>query len=172
MLINNAGIIPFDDVSRPIDDGVTRAILETNLLGPFRMVSGLIEHLKRQPRATIINNTSMLAYGPLASNAVYSAAKAALHSFTLSLRFMLRDTTVRVQEIAPPWVNTDLVRKTDEPRAMPLDAFITETMRSLESEAPELLVESVKPLRDNPGSEEHALVDLFNTSMVENPIPL
>jgi uncharacterized oxidoreductase len=170
VLINNAGIMPFDDASTRIDDAVSQSILATNLLGSIRMTSALIEHLKRQPQATIINNTSVLAYVPLAVTAVYSASKAALHSYTLSQRFMLRDTSVRVQEIAPPWVNTDLIRKGDDPRAMPLDAFISETMAALASDAEEVLVDSVKPLRDNPGANEHALVNAFNTSMIENPI--
>lgn len=171
VLINNAGIMPFDDPSRPLDDAVSQAILQTNLLGPIRMTSALIEHLKTQPRATIINNTSVLAYLPLAGNAVYSASKAALHSYTLSQRFMLRDTPVRVQEIAPPWVDTDLVRKSGDPRAMPLDAFIAETMAKLASDDPEILVDAVKPIRDNPGANEHQLVNDFNAALIANPIP-
>lgn len=171
VLINNAGIMPFDNPAGPIDDDVSQAILTTNLLGPIRMSSALIEHLKRQPRATIINNTSVLAYLPLAGNAVYSASKAALHSYTLSQRFMLRNTSVTVQEIAPPWVNTDLVGKSDDPRAMPLDTFIEETMRGLATEAEEILVESIRAIRDNPGADEHVLVNSFNAAMIENPIP-
>ncbi|WP_279483769.1 SDR family oxidoreductase [Aureimonas sp. SK2] len=172
VLVNNAGIMPFDDPAHPIDDARAQSILTTNLLGPIRMTSALIEHLKRQPRATIINNTSVLAYLPLAGNAVYSASKAALHSYTLSQRFMLRDTSVTVQEIAPPWVNTDLVGKSDDPRAMPLDAFIEETMRGLATEAEEVVVESVRAIRDNPGSGEHALVNGFNAALIANPIPV
>ncbi|WP_201319413.1 SDR family oxidoreductase, partial [Burkholderia sp. E168m30] len=76
VLINNAGIMPFDDPSGRIDDSVSRQILDTNLLGPIRLTSALIEHLKAQPRATIIHNTSVLAYVPIATNAVYSASKA------------------------------------------------------------------------------------------------
>lgn len=170
VLINNAGIMPFDDAAGPIDDAVASQIVTTNFLGPIRMTSALIEHLKRQPSATVINNTSVLAYVPLAGNAVYSATKAALHSYTLSQRFMLRDTSVRVQEIAPPWVNTDLIKKGDDPRAMPLGDFIAETMAALATDAEEVLVESVKPLRDNPGANEHALVNSFNASMIDNPI--
>jgi uncharacterized oxidoreductase len=58
----------------------------------------------------------VLAYVPLAVTAVYSASKAALHSYAMSQRFMLRETSVRVQEIAPPWVDTDLVKKSGDPR--------------------------------------------------------
>lgn len=171
VLINNAGIMPFDNAGGVMDDKVSQAIIDTNLLGPIRLSSALIEHLKRQPRATIINNTSVLAYLPLAVTAVYSASKAALHSYTLSQRFMLRETSVSVQEIAPPWVDTDLVKKSGDPRAMPLDAFIAETMAGLASEAEEVIVEAIRPIRANPGPGEHALVNAFNTDLLANPIP-
>ncbi|SEH41616.1 SDR family oxidoreductase [Magnetospirillum fulvum] len=172
VLINNAGIMPFDNAAAVIDDTVSQAILTTNLLGPIRLTSALIEHLKRQPRATIIHNTSALAYLPLAVSAVYSASKAALHSYALSQRFLLRDSSVRVQEIAPPWVNTDLIKKSDDPRAMPLDAFIEQTMAGLSTEAEEVVVEAARPIRDNPGANEHALVNAFNASLLANPVPV
>lgn len=172
VLVNNAGIMPFDDPSDRIDDTVSRSILDTNLLGPIRLTSALVEHLKKQPHATIIHNTSILAYVPIATNAVYSASKAALHSYALSQRFMLKGTSVSVQEIAPPWVDTDLIKKSGDPRAMPLDAFITETMKGLETDAPEIFVEAIRALRDNPGLGEHALVDGFNAEIAANPIPV
>jgi len=172
VLINNAGIMPFDDPSGRIDDAVSRQILDTNLLGPIRLTSALIEHLKAQPRATIIHNTSVLAYVPIATNAVYSASKAALHSYALSQRFMLKGTGVSVQEIAPPWVDTDLIKKSGDPRAMPLDAFIAETMKGLATDAPEVFVEAIRALRDNPGIGEHALIDGFNAEIAANPIPV
>jgi uncharacterized oxidoreductase len=172
VLINNAGIMPFDDAAGHIDEAMMIGTITTNLMGPIRLTSALIEHLKSQPRAVIINNTSVLAFVPLAGNAVYSATKAALHSYSLSQRFTLRDTSVTVQEIAPPWVNTDLVHKGDDPRAMPLDAFIEETMAGLATDVPEVIVEAIRPLRDNPGSQEHALIHGFNQSLVDNPIPV
>lgn len=172
VLLNNAGIMPFDDAAGPLDDAVTQQLIATNLLGPIRMTAALIEHLKAQPEATVLYTTSVLAFVPLATNAVYSATKAALHSYALSQRFQLRDSSVRVQEIAPPWVDTDLIHKSGDPRAMPLDAFIEQTLAALASDSPEVLVEAVKPLRDNPGAGEHALVDAFNRSIVANPIPV
>ncbi len=172
VLINNAGIMPFDDAGGRIDDTQSRSIIDTNLLGPIRLTSALIEHLKQQPRATIIHNTSVLAYVPLASTAVYSAAKAALHSYALSQRFQLRNTNVTVQEIAPPWVDTDLIRKSGDPRAMPLDIFIEKTMAGLATDAEEVIVDEIRALRDNPGSGEHAFVHGFNESVVANPIPV
>lgn len=172
VLINNAGIMPFDDASKAIDDTVAQSIIATNLLGPIRMSSALVEHLKKQPRATIINNSSVLAFVPIAPTAVYSATKAAIHSFSLSQRFMLRDSSVRVQEIAPPWVNTDLVKKTDDPRAMPLEDFIAQTMALLAGDDLEVVVEGGKPFRNNPGPNEHAFVNGLNQSLIDNPIPV
>ena len=103
---------------------------------------------------------------PLAMAAVYSATKAALHSYSLSLRYKLRNTSLRVLEVAPPWVQTDLLNSNDEPRAMPLAEFIEETMRVLGTGADEVLVERAKPLRNNVGPGEAALVKEFNDQMV------
>lgn len=172
VLVNNAGIMPFDDAAGQIDDETMIGTITTNLMGPIRLTSALVEQLKSQPRSVIINNTSVLAFVPLAGNAVYSATKAALHSYSLSQRFTLRDTSVTVQEIAPPWVNTDLVHKGDDPRAMPLDAFIAETMIGLATDVPEVIVEAIRPFRDNPGSQEHAVIHGFNQSVVDDPIPV
>jgi uncharacterized oxidoreductase len=172
VLINNAGIMPFDDAAGHIDERAMNATIATNLLGPIRMTSALIEHLKAQSSAVIINNTSFLAFVPLASSAVYSATKAALHSYTLSQRFMLRQTNVRVREIAPPYLDTDLIHKSGDPRSMPLDVYIEQTMAGLATDVDEVVVESVKPMRDNPGSNEHALVHGFNQALVDNPIPM
>lgn len=172
VLVNNAGIMPFDNAASQIDESISRRMIDTNLLGPILLSSALIEHLKRQPRATIIYNTSILAYLPLAPCAVYSATKAALHSYALSQRFMLRDTKVTVQEIAPPWVDTDLIKKSGDPRAMPVDAFIAETMQGLATDVPEVVVEAVRPVRANPGPGEHALINAFNADLMANPPPM
>ncbi|AWV01581.1 short-chain dehydrogenase [Burkholderia sp. JP2-270] len=172
VVINNAGIMPFDDAGGPLDDAQAVRLVDTNLLGPVRVSAAFVEHLKRQPDATIINNSSVLAYVPLASTALYSATKAAIHSYTLSQRFALRDTGVRVLEIAPPWVDTDLVHKSGDPRAMPVDAFVAETLALLETATTEVVVEAARPLRDNAGPNEHAFVEQFNQFIVDNPIPV
>jgi len=126
----------------------------------------LIEHLQKQPRATVIYNTSALAFVPLALTAVYSATKAALHSYVLSQRYKLKATSVSVLEISPPWVQTDLLNSKEEPRAMPLKEFIEETMKVLGTDAKEILVEQAKAFRNNPGPNESALVTQFNDSMI------
>ena len=172
VVINNAGIMPFDDAGGPLDDEQAVRLIDTNLLGPVRVSAAFVEHLKRQPESTIINNSSVLAYVPIAVTALYSATKAAIHSYTLSQRFMLRNTSVRVLEIAPPWVDTDLIHKSGDPRAMPLDAFIAEMMKLLETATTEVIVDAAKPLRDNAGPNEHALVEQLNQFIADNPIPV
>ena len=116
VLINNAGIMQIDDAAGKIDDQLLTSTVTTNLLGPIRLTSALIEHLKKQPKAAVIYNTSALAFVPLALTAVYSSTKAALHSYVLSQRYKLKGTSVSVLEIAPPWVQTDLLNSKEEPR--------------------------------------------------------
>ncbi len=163
VLINNAGIMLADDAASTVDERTLVSEIETNLFGPIRLSSALVEHLKRQNEATIVYNSSVLAFVPLAPFAVYSATKAALHSYALSQRFQLRNTSVKVQEIAPPYVSTDLISAPDDPRAMPLDRFIEGTIVALSSDAEEVLVEEAKALRNNPGANEHAFVNQFNS---------
>ena len=93
VVVNNAGVMPFDDAAGALDDAQAVRLVETNLLGPVRLSAAFIGHLRQQPRATLIHNSSVLAFVPLASTALYSATKAALHSYALSQRFTLRDTS-------------------------------------------------------------------------------
>jgi len=166
VLINNAGIMLIDDAGKKIDDQLLTSTITTNLLGPIRLTSALIEHLTKQPRAAVIYNTSALAFVPLALTAVYSATKAAMHSYVLSQRYKLKGTSVSVLEIAPPWVQTDLLNSKEEPRAMPLKDFIEETMKLLGTDAKEIVVQQAQPFRNNPGPNESALVTQFNDSMI------
>ncbi|SFT39667.1 uncharacterized oxidoreductase [Kosakonia arachidis] len=172
VVINNAGIMPFDNAAGELDDEMATTLLNTNLLGPVRVSAAFIEHLKQQSDAVLINNSSILAFLPLAANALYSATKAAIHSYTLSQRFLLRDSSVKVIEISPPWVDTDLIYKSGDPRAMPLQDFIQQTFDKLGTDTLEAIVDSVLPARDNPGANEHAMVNAFNQSLVDNPIPV
>jgi uncharacterized oxidoreductase len=108
-LINNAGImrkLSFGQ-DEPLQD-VTREI-EINLSGPVRMIQEFLPHLKSRPASLIVNVSSGLAFIPLPAAAVYCATKAALHSFTQSLRIQLRGTNVTVIELAPPAVQTPLI---------------------------------------------------------------
>jgi uncharacterized oxidoreductase len=165
VLINNAGIMQIDDVSGPVDDKLIASTISTNLMGPIRLTGALIEHLKKQSHAAVINNSSVLGFIPLAMTAVYSSTKAAIHSYTLSLRYKLRGTSVNVIELAPPWVQTDLLNSNNEPRAMPLAEFIAETVVILGTDADEVLVERARPLRNNAGPKEGPFVTQFNDMM-------
>lgn len=167
VLINNAGIMKPDHVETTVDDAVVSSIVTTNLLGPIRMTSALIEHLKQQPAAAVAYVTSGLAFTPLAMTATYNATKAAIHSYALSQRYLLQGTSVKVLEIAPPYVQTELMgsQQASDPRAMPLADYIDETIKLLGTDTDEILVERVKPLRNNAGPNEHAFVNQFNDMM-------
>ena len=167
VLINNAGIMQIDDAAGVLDEAVLVSTIATNLLGPIRMTSALIEHLKKQAAATVINMSSVLGFIPLAMTAVYSSTKAALHSYTLSQRYKLKGSSVKVLEIAPPWVQTDLLGSNNEPRAMPLAQFIEETITVLGTDAEEVLVERAKTILDNSGPGNAAYVTQFNDWMAQ-----
>ena len=110
ILINNAGImreINVHDKGGSLED-ITREI-EINLSGPIRMVKQFLPHLKTKSEAAIMNVSSGLAFVPLAISPVYCAAKAGLHSFTESLRVQLKNTKVKVFELAPPATQTELL---------------------------------------------------------------
>jgi uncharacterized oxidoreductase len=166
VLINNAGIMQFDDLSTEVDEKTLVSTVTTNLLGPIRVTSALVEHLKKQESAYILNVSSVLAFVPLAVTGIYSSTKAALHSYSLSLRYKLKNTSVKVLEVSPPWVQTDLLNSNEEPRAMPLKPFIAETMKALETDANEILVERVRPLRNNVGPQDEQNVDRLNDGML------
>ncbi|WP_263385980.1 SDR family oxidoreductase [Granulicella arctica] len=165
VLFNNAGIMLPDQAAGAIDEELLTSTVTTNLLGPVRLTSALIDQLKKT-KGTVIYNTSVLAFVPLSLTAVYSATKAALHSYALSQRFLLEKSGVRVLEIAPPWVRTDLMNSQEAAEAMPLDEFIAETMQVLGTDADEIVVERAKPLRANPGPSEHAFVNGLNDHML------
>jgi len=127
------------------------ATVATNLLGPIRLDGWLLPHFLKQPHAAIVTVSSGLAFTPLALTPSYCATKAAVHSYSQSLRYQLKDTAVKVHELAPPYVQTELMgeRQANDPHAMPLKDFIAEVMTIFQHspDAEEILVERVKPLR-------------------------
>ena len=149
VLINNAGIQRVEDLTAS-GPGAAEQTVAINLLGPIRLTAALLPSLLKKPSAVIVNVTSGLAFIPSALTPTYCATKAALHSYTQSLRFQLRESSVQVIEIIPPQVQTALQgQRGFDPNAMPLDVYITETMTLLETQpqAEEILVERVKPFR-------------------------
>lgn len=152
VLLNNAGIMKAEDFTADeIDVAVAEASIATNLLAPIRLTAALLPHLRRQPQSTIINVSSGLAFVPLVITPTYNATKAAIHSLTIALRRQLRGTSVEVLELIPPAVQTDLMPgHAEDPHAMPLKAFIAETMAVFQQQPtpPEIKVERLKFLRD------------------------
>jgi uncharacterized oxidoreductase len=150
VLINNAGIMrPEKLLDQQPDLADAGAIVTTNLLGPIRLTAALLPHLQAQPSAAIVNVSSGLAFLPLSLTPTYCATKAALHSYTLSLRYQLRATKIEVIELIPPYVQTHLMQGAEDPRAMPLADFITEVMQIFQTQPTpaEICVERVKGMR-------------------------
>ena len=151
-VINNAGIMRTEDyTASEIDLSAAESIIGTNLLGPIRLTAALLPHLKQQPHATLMTVSSGLAFLPLAMTPTYCATKAAIHSWTQSLRYQLRETKIEVLELVPPYVQTELLgaQQAADPRAMPLADYIRETVQLIGNPPPsgEILVERVLPLR-------------------------
>jgi uncharacterized oxidoreductase len=152
VVIHNAGIMrPENLLEQAEDPKDAEAIITTNLLGPIRLTAALLPQLKKQPAATIMTVSSGLAYLPMALTPTYCATKAAIHSYSMTLRYQLRGTNVDVLELVPPYVQTELMgsRQANDPRAMPLKEYIAETMKILKEQpqAKEILVQRVLPLR-------------------------
>lgn len=149
VLINMAGIMAPENLLDRDSLAVSENTIDTNLLGPIRMINAFLPFLIRQDDAVIVNVTSGLAYVPLPITPTYSATKAAIHSYTESLRVQLADTSVQVIELAPPLTRTALMGSENNELAMPLDDFLTETMTLFETQpdAEQILVERVKQQR-------------------------
>jgi len=150
VLINNAGIMRPEILKNQNEDPADAdAIVTINLLGPIRLTAALLPHLRKQPRSVVMNVSSGLAFVPLALTPTYCATKAAIHSYTQSMRYQLKGTTTEVLELVPPYVQTDLMGGASDPRAMPLGKYIAEVMEILTNQpaATEICVENVKGFR-------------------------
>ena len=150
VVIHNAGIMK----PEPLQNAAVadaEAMVATNLLGTIRLNAALLPFLLKQPNPVVMTVSSGLAFVPLAMTPTYCATKAAIHSYTQSLRYQLKDTTAQVLELIPPYVQTELLgaRQASDPNAMPLKDFISKTMSILENSpnSTEICVERVKPLR-------------------------
>lgn len=151
-LINNAGVQREHDFSadEPLDENAMAEEIDTNVVGLIRMCAAFLPHLRTKPSATLVNVSSGLAFVPLARVPIYCATKAAVHSFTLSLRRQLRGSSVKVVELIPPYVDTHLDagrRRPGGPAPMPLPDFIQEAMAGLTSSAEEVTVGTSKYTR-------------------------
>jgi uncharacterized oxidoreductase len=150
VVIHNAGIMRRESLQTgALEDA--EAIVATNLLGPLRLNAALLPFLLKQPSGAILTVSSGLAFMPAAPTATYCATKAAIHSYTQSLRYQLKNSRVQVVELVPPYVQTELLgpHQAVDPQAMPLKDFIDETMSILTNspEAEEVCVERVALFR-------------------------
>ncbi|HEY0473262.1 MAG TPA: SDR family NAD(P)-dependent oxidoreductase [Kribbella sp.] len=161
VVITMAGIMLPENLLDPAHLQVSESTVATNLLGTIRTVTAFASRLAQKQDAAILTVSSGLAFVPLAVTPTYSATKAAVHSYTESLRIQLAGTSVQVIELIPPAVRTALMNQEDDERAMPLDDYLTETMAILQNEpdVAEVLVENVKVLRlaDRNGAYDQTL---------------
>ncbi|MBB6415465.1 SDR family oxidoreductase [Streptomyces sp. AK010] len=152
ILVNNAGIQLLESVLDPAGLQAAEDHVATNLLGTIRMTYAFLPLLVGKDDAVVVNVTSALAFVPLPFTPTYSATKAALHSFSESLRIQLAgaDAGVQVIEVVPPAVRTTLMGQQDNDQSMPLDDFLTEVLGLLREkpDAKELVVERARFLRD------------------------
>jgi uncharacterized oxidoreductase len=146
-VFNNAGVQRQLQMASgtTLNDQALQDEIDTNLLGVIRVAAEFIPYLIHQPNAVLVNASSGLAFVPLARFPVYCATKAAVHSFTLSIRHQLKASGVQVVELIPPWVATALggpqkAVPSAGPQPMPLEVFIDETLKKLESGADEIAV--------------------------------
>lgn len=149
VLINNAGIMPSENVFKPESLQAAEEAIAINLLGTIRMTYAFLPQLARNHDSVLINVSSALAFVPFPVAMTYSATKAAVHSFTEGLRVQLADTSVRVVELAPPGVRTKLFGQGNDEHAMPLDEFLDEALALLHAQdtPKEIIVERAKLLR-------------------------
>ena len=160
VVINNAGIMVAEDLTaEPVDLDIAEQTIAINLFGPIRLTAALLPHLKSKTSATVVTVSSGLAFVPLSATPTYSASKAAIHSWSQSLRTQLKDTPVRVVEWAPPAVATDLMPgHAENPNSMPLADFTAESLALFEAGHDEVLVERVKFLSGAEGRGDYAKV--------------
>ena len=152
VLVNNAGIMLRENLLDPADLPVAEDHVTVNLLGTIRVTYAFLPLLVGKDDAAVMNVTSALAFVPLPITPTYNATKAALHSFSESLRVQLTqaDAGVQVIEVAPPGVRTTLLGQENNENSMPLDDFLTETLALLseQPDAKELVVERARFVRD------------------------
>lgn len=145
-LVTMAGIMEPEDLRDPASLDIAERTIAVNLLGPVRLVNAFLPALLARPTATVMTVSSGLAYVPLAATPSYNATKAAIHSFTESLRVQLTKSDVQVIELVPPATRTTLMGQQNSDVAMPLEEFLSEVMDLLRAQpdAEQILVERVK----------------------------
>lgn len=147
ILVNNAGMSGNFGPGEPLDLALTDKAIFLNLNAPLHLIGHLLPGLLQRPEASIVNVTSGLAIAPRAGGPVYCATKAALRSFTQSLRHNLRDTKVHVIEALPPVVDTEMTRGRVNGKKMSAKDCAATIVDAVATNAPEANVGMVKLLR-------------------------
>jgi uncharacterized oxidoreductase len=150
VMIAMAGIMTPEDVRGPDFLATAERLVETNISGPLRLIAAFLAQLESRPDSTLLTVSSGLAHVPLAPFPTYNGTKAFIHRFSESIRLQLADTSVKVVELVPPAVQTELVPgNSQNEHFMPLDAFADEVMAILEArpDVTEVLVDAVGMLR-------------------------
>ena len=160
ILINNAGVQAMIDLKKGDQKPAnSKNEIETNLVAPIRLSALFIPWLTKRKEAAIMNVSSGLAFVPIAAMPVYCATKAALHSFTVSLRHQLKDTSIKVFELVPPMVDTELDQGAAEEgdseyRGIPPSEVAQAALSAMAADEYEILVGEAKTLaqraRKNP----------------------
>ncbi|MEV7144767.1 SDR family oxidoreductase [Streptomyces tauricus] len=161
-LITMAGIMEPEDLRDPASLDIAERTVEVNLLGPIRLINAFLPGLLARPAATVMTVSSGLAYVPLPATPTYNATKAAIHSYTESLRVQLFKSDIQVIELVPPATRTTLMNQQNSDVAMPLEDYLDEVMGLLEADpkAEQILVERVKWQRNAEAEGRYA--DVLN----------
>jgi uncharacterized oxidoreductase len=163
VLINNAGVQLLTDLTKPVNLDRVRQEVETNFIAPLHIASLFAPHFSTKSNGVIINISSGLAFVPIAFMPVYCATKAAIHSLTLSLRHQLKNTSIKVFEIAPPSVDTELGSdrredKTQTHGGLPVSEFLAEAIEAIRNDILEAPIAWAKNSRE----KREALFDVMN----------
>jgi uncharacterized oxidoreductase len=166
VLVNNAGIQRYIDLTKgyaELKSGGDE--IAVNFVAVVELTALFIEHLLCMPWAAIVNVSSGLGFMPMRSTPVYSATKAAVHTYSLVLRKQLADTTVRVVEIVPPAVDTNLnpegrAATGGRFRGIGLTEYIPTVVEGLEGDADTIFYGDARTLPSRPrGESESSLLD-------------
>jgi uncharacterized oxidoreductase len=167
MLVNNAGIQREVDFRQGVKGLSVESELDINLAAPIHLSALFIPHLMAQPEAAIVNISSGLGFIPLAIMPVYCATKAGLHMFSVTLRHQLRDTSIRVYEVIPPTVDTELDRgardrRGQQDRGIPPEEVASAALNGIQNDEFEKPVGMAQRLWQGARSEPEKVFNMIN----------
>ncbi len=141
ILVNNAGIQRYIDLKKGYNElKSSENEIAINFVAPVELTALFVGHLMKRPSAAIINVSSGLGFMPMVNMPIYSATKAAIHTYSLVLRQQLKDTSIKVVEIVPPMVDTDLNKQGREAahlkfRGISLSEYVPTVIKGLKNNA-------------------------------------